>query len=186
MDLVDIGTSCGGNSLAGGLSDTFYFARVCDIDSWPTLAANPTTAIQKTTYTGAFEMKSGKKFSKGVTVINESSINWSAIGLTGGKSWKHNFLYLASGNDPNTMLHLSQVKNEKMVFIARDRQGVFRVVGSELLAAYLESGEGGTGKSGEERAGSTLTFYSESDDLPYIYAADPEELLEPAGTQSGS
>lgn len=169
VDLYDI-THIDGAENNPGLKQAFWFARANDILTWPTLATSPTTADEKMKYTGNFTMKSGKRFYKGYMTWNEGGLIWSVQGPMDCKSYKHTLEIFRPGADAEAMALLATIKNDNLVFIVEDRDDVKRVLGTEGISAKLDTSEGGTGKSAEDKKGDTMTFVSEGKTPPYIYA----------------
>lgn len=178
MDLTDLLHS--GNDNTGGLFEDWYYADVADVETWPTMAASPTTPADLIKTTSPFVMKTGKKFLHGQTVLNNGEVKWDLIGPRVGKCYKNTLECFVPENSAAKLGAISLMKNKRLVIIGKDRQGIFRIVGSEELPATLDTAPGTTGKSSEDNpgAGNTLTFMTESNNPPLIY--DDEIPLTPA------
>ena len=178
MDMIDLLHS--GNDNTGGLFEDWYYADVEDVATWPTLKASPATPDDFITTITPFVMKPGKKFFHGQTVLNNGEVKWDLIGPRGGKCYKNTLECFVPENSAEKLGAISLMKNKRLVIIGKDRQGIFRIVGSEALPATLETAPGTTGKSSEDNpgAGNTLTFMTESNTAPLIY--DDEIPLTPA------
>jgi hypothetical protein len=98
-----------------------------------------------------------------------------------GKSFRHTFEFYKPGADEDSLAFLSLAKNENLVFVVKDKDGKFRIIGSEGIPAKMESSEGGTGQTGEDDKGDTITFASEGANPPYFY-----EGSVPVAAASGS
>jgi len=180
MDLFDIQHQSGQDNTAGLMTE-FYFAKLDDIDTFPTPIADPTTPEEKMTISEDFVMKDGKGFHKGYMTWGRGGVSWSLQGPMDGKSFTHNFEFYKPGADKESLAFLSLAKNENLVFIVKDKDGNFRVVGSEGIPAKMDSVDGGTGQSGEDDKGDTITFVSEGANPPYFY-----EGSVPVAAASGS
>jgi len=155
----------------GGMTQVFYFALAEDILTWPTYStkAVATTSELLMDYTGNFVMKTGKRFFEGYCTQDTGEVKWDAQGPIDGKSFKHMFELFRPSADAKALAFLDLVKNANLVFIAPDKDGNFRVVGSEKLSAKLESSAGTTGKSGEDSKGDIMTFISSLASPPKFY-----------------
>jgi len=173
MDLLDIQRTAGFKNV-GGTYEEFYIADVEDVATWPTKLASPVTPSDRITLTGAFVMKSTKKFVAIKSELGYSEIKWEALGPRGGKGFKHTLETFAPENSANNLGVLSLYADRKVVLIGKDRTGILRVVGSELLPAVLESATGTTGKKMEDDpgAGNTIIFSTEDNDPPAIYTGE--------------
>lgn len=169
MDLHDILHESGQDN-SGGLQQEFYFAKLSDIATFPTPIDAPTTPTEKMTISSDFVMKSGKNFHKGYMTWGRGGVSWTLQGPMDGKSFRHNFEFYKPGADEESLSFLSLAKNENLVFIMKDKDGKFRVVGSEGIPAKMDSSEGGTGQTGEDDKGDTITFVSEGANPPYFYS----------------
>lgn len=175
MDLLDITKDPQTNN-TGGLYEDFYFARTADILTWPTKEASTPTPLPSDSIilTDVFIMKTGKKFFHAKTVLGNAEVKWEVIGPRKGKCYKHSFEVFLPQNTNDNLGVLSLMKNDELVVIAKDRNGILRVVGSELMPATLDSGNGTTGKKAEDDpgAGNTLVFTTEDNDPPATYAGE--------------
>lgn len=167
-------TRTAGVKNVGGTYEEFYIADVEDVLTWPTKAASPTTPADKINYTGAFAMKSTKKFVTIKSELGYSEVKWEAAGPRGGKGFKHMLETFAPENSASNLGVLSLFADKKVVLIGKDRTGVLRVVGSKLLPAVLESANGTTGKKMDDDpgAGNTIVFSTEDNDPPAIYTGE--------------
>lgn len=158
----------------GGMVPELYVADIDDILTWPTKAASPTTPADKINYTGAFVMKSTKKFVKIESELGYSEIKWESAGPRKGKGFKHTAEMFVPENSASNLGVLSLLADKDVIVIGKDRTGTFRVVGSQLLPAVLDSAPGTTGKKMEDDpgAGTTITFSTEDNDPPAIYTGE--------------
>jgi len=170
LDMYDIDYVSGQDN-TGGLTQTFYFAKAEDIDSWPTIATKSTATDydELMKYQGDFTMKAGKRFYKGYLTWGTGELKWDAQGGMDGKSFKQSLEISRPGCDEKALAFLDMVKNANLVFIVLDKDGNYRVLGSEFLAAKLESSAGTTGKTGEDSKADVMTFVSELASPPRFY-----------------
>lgn len=170
LDLYDIEYASGQDN-TGGMTQTFYFAYAEDILTWPTYSSKSVAADEDElmNYEGNFIMKPGKKFYKGYCTQDTGEVRWEAQGGIDGKSFKHMFELFRPSSDAKTLAFLDLVKNANLVLIGRDRDGNWRVVGSEFMSAKLESGSGTTGKTAEDVKGDTMVFSTSLESPPKFY-----------------
>lgn len=168
MDLFDILHESGQDNTAG-LMQEFYFAKLEDIDTFPTPIENPTSPTEKMTVSEDFVMKQDKGFHKGYMTWGRGGLSWALQGPMDGKSFRHTFEFYKPGADEESLAFLTLAKNENLIFIVKDKDEKFRIVGSEGIPAKMDSSEGGTGQTGEDDKGDTITFVSESAHPPYFY-----------------
>lgn len=173
MDLLDLARTSGVKNV-GGMYPELYVADIDDIETWPTKAASPTTPADKINYTGAFVMKSTKKFLKIESELGYSEVKWEAAGPRKGKGWKHTAEMFVPENSASNLGVISLLADKDVVVIGKDRTGVLRVVGTALLPAVLDTAPGTTSKKMEDDpgAGTTITFTTEDNDPPAIYVGE--------------
>lgn len=176
MDLFDI-IKPAGRSNTSGMFPTFYAARKEDVLTFPTKKADPEIPGDPgdtVVYTSPYVMKTGKKFVKIEIELGNAEVKHSIIGGRGGKTFKNTLEAFVPSNSKEVLELISIIRNDDLILIGRDRTGTLRVVGSELLPAVLDSGEGTTGKKAEDDpgAGTTLTWSTEDDFPPIIYDAE--------------
>lgn len=173
MDLIDI-TKPAGRSNTAGMFPTFYAARKIDVKTWPTKAAAPATLDDNVIYITPFIMNTGKKFVKIEVELGNIEVKHAIIGGRGGKCFKNSLEAFIPSLDAPVIGSISEFKNDDLILIGKDRTGKLRVIGSELLPAVLDSGEGTTGKKAEDDpgAGTTVMWSTEDDFPPIIYDAE--------------
>jgi len=145
-------------SEGAGLKRTIYFGLAQDVDVWPTLASNPTTYEAIMTHTAAFEMKTGKKFFKLEATVRKNSLESLSAGERGSLSAINRLVVMRSGVSVDVAGFIQRHKNDEMVFICNDLDGIPRVLGtSDLPAQMIEFKEGsGTDVSDEKSISFTV------------------------------
>jgi hypothetical protein len=170
LDLFDTPFASGQDN-TGGLTQEWYYAYAEDIETWPTYFSkdSATTPEQLMNYAGNFIMKSGKQFHEGYLTWGTGELKWDAQGPMDCKSYKHTFELSRPSADAKILAFIDLVKNANLVIICRDKDGNYRVIGSEFLAAKYETDAGTTGKTGEDYKGDVITFMSELESAPKFY-----------------
>jgi hypothetical protein len=128
----------GGNNDAG-LKRTVYFALASDVLTWPTKEAAPTTYEDLVLATGAFAMKSTKRFWEFEADVRKNKITSESAGERGSKSAINKLEVVRSRISASVLGFLEQHKNDELVFIVEELNGELRVLGAEDLPATIES-----------------------------------------------
>lgn len=145
MDTQDVLNPTGGDNDAG-LKRTVYFCLLSEIDTFPAVAASPTTYAQRVTISDDIEFVSGSCFRKLELTIRKSSLDNDAAGERHSKS-SVNFAELYRARIDETMLGwLEEHKNDDMVFVIPQLDGKNRLLGSADLPATIENWEVRGGK----------------------------------------
>ena len=160
-----------GQDNTGGLTQKWYYAYAEDILTWPTYSSkdSATTPAELMNYVGNFIMKSGKQFFEGYLTWNTGELKWDAQGPMDGKSSKHTFEASRPSADAAILAFIDLIKNANLVIICLDKDGNYRVIGSEFLSAKYDTDAGTTGKTGEDYKGDVITFVSELESAPKFY-----------------
>ena len=164
-------TYVSGQDNTGGLTQEWFYAYAEDIETWPTYFSkdSATTPEQLMNYADNFIMKSGKQFFEGYLTWGTGELKWDAQGPTDGKSFKHTFEFSRPSADAKILAFVDLIKNGNLVVICRDKDGNYRVIGSEFLAAKFDTDAGTTGKTGEDYKGDVVTLMSELESPPKFY-----------------
>ena len=170
LDLFDT-TYTSGQDNTGGLTQKWYYAFAEDILTWPTYVpkATATTPEELMVYADNFIMKPGKRFFEGYLTWNTGELKWDAQGPMDGKSSKHSFEASQPSASAKVLAFIDIVKNANLVIICLDKDGDYRVLGSEFLSAKYDTDAGTTGKTGEDYKGDVVTFVSELESAPKFY-----------------
>lgn len=169
-----------GKDNMGGLVGNVFFCPTEDID-WTTPL---TLSLDGATITGTLATKSGKKFYQVYHTRETGKIDDNVIGERDGKAYENMLEFFHPGNTPQMQNFKRLVKNTPGVWIAKDTDGKFRVlgivalgdVGSEVVSldmpAYVDTAPGTTGAAVGDRRGTTMTVKSESPHPPLFYDGD--------------
>ena len=167
-----------GKDNMGGLVGDIYFCPTEDVDftTPPTLTGNTIDAIA---------VKAGKKFFRVYHTRGTGKIDDNIIGERDGKAYENMLEFFHPGNSEAMQKFKRLVKNTPGVWVAKDTDGKFRVLGivalgeegSEIVSldmpAYVDTAPGTTGAAVEERRGTTMTVRSESPHPPLFLNTVP-------------
>jgi hypothetical protein len=155
----------------GGITQKVYFAFYADVDTWPTKPTSPTTLAANAVLTGDVVMKAGKGFYELYITDDTGEFNIETVGEKDGKSFVQHLSFFHPGFNTNIVGLMNVAKNENLVFIVEDNNGIMFLMGDDSRPATLEgSPDGaGTGKETSARRGISMEFtYKTSNN--YIYA----------------
>ena len=141
-----------------GIKTIGYYAPVSEIDNFPELPANPTTAAQEVTLDGRFTFLSSKFFRKLYLTFETSEIKDENQGERDGQSFKHIAEFFFPGTEAEALAFAANVNNTGMVFIFEEVSGGNRrVIGSRAIPAMVKCSFT-TGKAVTDRKGMTVTI----------------------------
>lgn len=101
-------------------------------------------------------------------LINENSYDVNLVGGTGSKSFEEGFTFRLQGLDAAQLEFVSDLKNVPSVFVVEDKKGVKHVIGRSDDPAFVDTGEGSTGKAATDARGFTITVKGVTD-KPMVY-----------------
>jgi hypothetical protein len=157
-----------------------YWALPEDIATFPTLKTPDdadATFDSLVTYSTAITMATGKKFQELYCTLEEGELKSTFAGNRDGKG-KENMLEISfPGNDAAFHGFEAYAANRDFVFLVKEKNGKVRVLGSPEDPAYLESGEGTSGKKIADGRKNVLTFKASGPTAPPIYTTAIAALL---------
>ncbi len=150
-----------GEENMGGLQVIGYYALIDDIENFPQLPSNPSTAEEEVTLesTTGFTMKSGKYFYKIYSTLETSEVVDENQGEWDGQSFVNKATIFYPGTKAEALAFAKNVNNSNMVFIFLESDGQRRVIGSEAFPAKCKPSFT-TGKATADRKGMTLEIQS--------------------------
>lgn len=144
----------------GGIKTIAYYAPVSEIDNFPELPANPSSAAAEVTLDGRFTFESQKFFRSLYITMETSEIKDENQGERDGQSFKHSAEFFFPGTDAEALAFAANVNNTGMVFIFEELSGGNRrVIGSRAIPARVQCSFT-TGKATADRKGMTVTVES--------------------------
>ena len=147
----------------GGLQVIGYYALISDVDNFPELPANPSTAAEEITLeeSPGFTMKTGKFFFKIYSTLETSEVVDENQGEVDGQSFVNKATIFYPGTKAEALAFAKNVNNSNMVFIFLESNGTRRVIGSRAFPAKCKPSFT-TGKATADRKGMTLEIQSYS------------------------
>lgn len=146
---------CPGQTSTPGIKRKVYFAPKSWIAKWPTLPKLDGTAenmAATATYDGDFVMAADKKWQSIDLLTNKSSITSESQGEAPSKTFLNKGTLFHAGTDEEATGFARQANIDEMIFLCQQRNGKFRVIGSEAFDPSVTisqtSGEGDTGTAG--------------------------------------
>lgn len=142
-----------------GIKTIGYYAPVSEIDNFPELPSNPTSAAEEVTLEGSpgFTFAVGKFFRKLYLTFETSEIKDDNQGERDGQSFKHTAEFFFPGTEAEALAFAANVNNTGMVFIFEEVSGGNRrVIGSKAIPAMVKCSFT-TGKAVTDRKGMTVT-----------------------------
>ncbi len=150
-----------GEENMGGLQTIGYYALIADIDNFPELPDNPSTAAEEVTLEASpgFTFESGKNFFKLYSTQETSEVVDENQGEVDGQSFVHKATIFFPGNKAEAFAFAKHVNNSNMVFIFLEADGTRRVIGSRAFPAKCKPSFT-TGKATADRKGMTMEIQS--------------------------
>ncbi len=149
-----------GQTEGAGLKRTVYFALAEDVLTWPTLEATPATYEEVMTHLAAFAMKTGKQFFSFEATVRKSSLESLSAGERGSLSAINRLMVMRSGVSATVAGFIQFHKNDEMVFICNDLDGVPRVLGTKDLPAQITEFKEGSGADVSDEKSISFTVES--------------------------
>lgn len=144
---------CKGSAILPGIRQKGYFVSKSDITSWPTLPATASKEMKELAiYSGSFTLDADKKWHTIDFTLNKGSISSE----TQGDIPSRTFLNKATLNHPEideaAAGAMRQMLYDDLVYIIRQRDGRYRVLGNEMFPTdtkpQMTTGEGTSGDVG--------------------------------------
>ena len=145
---------CPGQQVLPGIRRRVFFIPKSWIVKWPTLPAiAPEATMDKlATYSGDFALASSKKWLSIDLLTTKSNISSDSQGEVPSKTFLNKATLLYPGTDEAVTGFCRQANIDQLVFLVQQRDGKFRVLGSEAFDVITKvtqaSGEGTTGQGG--------------------------------------
>ena len=150
-----------GTENMGGLQTIGYYALIADIDNFPALPTNPTTAAEEVTLEASpgFTMLTGKYFHSIYSTQETSEVVDESQGELDGQSFVQKATIFYPGNKAEALAFAKNVNNSNMVFVFLESDGTRRVIGSRAFPAKCKPSFT-TGKATADRKGMTMEIQS--------------------------
>ena len=145
---------CPGQTSSPGIRQKVYFIPKSWIAKWPTLPAidGAKNMAALATYDGDFVLASDKKWQYLELLTTKSNISSESQGEKPSKTILNKATLVYAGTDEEASGFCRQANIDELIFLCQQRNGKFRVVGSEAfdpdVTISQTSGEGETGTAG--------------------------------------
>ena len=145
---------CPGQTSSPGIRRKVYFIPKSWIAKWPTLPAidGAKNMAALATYDGDFVLASDKKWQYLELLTTKSNISSESQGEKPSKTILNKATLVHAGTDEEASGFCRQANIDELIFLCQQRNGKFRVVGSEAydpdVTISQTSGEGETGTAG--------------------------------------
>ena len=145
---------CPGQTSSPGIRRKVYFIPKSWIAKWPTLPAidGAQNMAALATYDGDFVLASDKKWQYLELLTTKSNISSESQGEKPSKTILNKATLVYAGTDEEASGFCRQANIDELIFLCQQRNGKFRVVGSEAfdpdVTISQTSGEGETGTAG--------------------------------------
>lgn len=178
MDFADIEKNLKDNENMGGLTNVI-FCKHSDVETWPTRAVAPADATADAAWVGDLVLKSTKKGYRMYVTEDTCGIDDSMVGELDAQSYEATLSLFTPGMRADKLGLLNNVKNEDLVFLVKNEEGEWYMLGDENHPCKLSSATGSTGKATTDRKGVSLEFKYKNNGLR-MYVGDTTSILVPA------
>lgn len=138
---------CQGAPVLPGIRGKVYAVPVKQIATWPTLPAYATTDMKEiVTYTGNFTLEAEAKWQSIDLTLNKGSITWESQGEEPGQLILNKAVLTHPEIDEDAAAFASQANRDHLVYVVQQRDGKWRVLGSEAFGGCRTTISGGTGE----------------------------------------
>jgi hypothetical protein len=161
MDFVDIDKNLNNGNNMGGIAQEAYFAKWEDVATWPTQPDATAADIEANgELTGDLVMNTGKKMNKIYITDDTGEFVIESVGETDGKSFITHLSLFNPGLKKKVLGFMNYAKNENLVFIVKDNDGQYYLMGDDTRpATYAGAPDSvGTGKETAARRGVSMEF----------------------------
>lgn len=171
IEFTDISKSLTNGQNMGGIAQTVYFGFWDDVLTWPTKPSSPTTLEANAILTGDLVMKSGKRLFEMYITDDTGEFEIEPVGEVDGKSFVEHLRLFHPGLKQKLIGFMNTIKNENLVFIVKDNDDQYYLMGDDTRAAiYAGSPDSaGTAKETAARRGMSFEFTYKTANV-YIYA----------------
>jgi len=160
MELTNIDKNLNNGQNMGGTAQIAYFCAWDDVATWPTLPSAPVSTDDNGTLTGDIVLKAGKQMRTIYITDDTGEFQIESVGEVDGKSFVTHLRLFNPGLKKELLGFINFAKNENLVFIVKDNDGQFYLMGDDTRAAiYVGAPDGsGTGKETAARRGISMEF----------------------------
>lgn len=140
---------CQGKKSLPGIRNHVYGISKRDIVNWPTIARGEKAQLaQIPVYTGDFTLAADKKWHRLALIPNQGQLQVESQGTYGSKTFQVTGTFVMPGTEEEVSGYIAEANNDEMVYLVPQRNGKYRMVGSEAftpeLALSQDSGQAAT------------------------------------------
>lgn len=157
--------SCQGKKSLPGLRRTIFLASVRDILTYPTMPdrnGEGMTLAKIPVYSGNFALGQGKKFIRVDIINNDGQVQVEQQGTQGSRTFHVTATVNAPGTEEEVTGLISELLNDEIIALVQQRNGKFRVVGSEAFPATVNPQQS-TGQSPTDANQTTLEIVADDE-----------------------
>lgn len=160
MEFTNIDKNLNNGQNMGGIAQVVYYGAWADVESWPTVPSNPATIEENGTLTGNLTMKAGKQLFEMYITDDTGEFEIEPVGEKDGKSFVAHLRLFNPGLKKKLLGFINWAKNENLVFIVKDNDGQYYLMGDETRPATYEGAPdgAGTGRETAARRGISMEF----------------------------
>jgi hypothetical protein len=173
MEFTNIDKNLNNGQNMGGIAQTVYYAAHADVLTWPTKPAAPLTIEENGVLTGDLVMKPGKKMFEMYITDDTGEFEIEPVGEVDGKSFVEHLRLFNPGLKKKILGFINWAKNENLVFIVKDNDDQYYLMGDETRPATYAGAPDGSGTSKETagRRGISMEFVYKTANA-YVYTGD--------------
>ena len=143
---------CPGDTVLPGVRKCTYYAPKSAIASWPTLPKTSASMKQLAIYQGSFVMAADAVFKRIDLTLNKGRITYETQGEKPSRTFLNKGVFNHPYNNEEAAGFARQAVADDFVFVTQQRDGKWRVLGSEMFETDVkvggDTGEGTTGEVG--------------------------------------
>lgn len=129
---------CQGKKSLPGIRNHVYGISKRDIVKWPKInRAAKAKLADIPVYEGDFVLAADKKWHKLDLIPNQGQLQTESQGTYGSKTFKVTGTFNLPGTEEDATGYISEANNDEMIYLVPQRNGKYRVVGSEAFTPEL-------------------------------------------------
>lgn len=128
---------CPGQKKLPGIRDYVYATSKRDILAYPEVSDNPTTLAESVQAKGDYTLAAEKYFYKIGIVKDNGKIEVENQGVDGAKTFLNKVTFAIPGTEEEATGFIDQANNDELVLLVPQRNGKFRIIGSEDFSPEL-------------------------------------------------
>lgn len=128
---------CSGQKKLPGIRDYIYATSKHDILAYPSVPDEPTSLAAAVQATGDYILAADKYFYKVGIVKDNGKIEVENQGTDGAKTFLNKATFAIPGTEEDASGFIDRMNNDEMVFLVPQRNGKFRIIGSEDFTPEL-------------------------------------------------